>query len=80
MTLNRTTRYFPALALSGRCDLSRRVFASSERRVSRSAEGLQTALMQIEKVLGSRLLSKNGKGGPVGVVPVCVSAPRTAPQ
>lgn len=40
---------------------------------AQNAEAVQTAVVQIEEVLGSRLLSKNGKGPPVGVVPPCVA-------
>jgi hypothetical protein len=47
---------------------------------ARNAETVQTAVVQIEKVLGSRLLSKNGKGHRVGVVPPCIAVPRTAPR
>jgi hypothetical protein len=48
------------------------------RLTARNAEVMQTALVQIERVLGSRLLSKNGKSRRVGVVPACVAVPRTA--
>jgi hypothetical protein len=48
------------------------------RLTARNAEVIQTALVQIERVLGSRLLSKNGKSRQVGVVPACVAVPRTA--
>jgi hypothetical protein len=47
---------------------------------AQNAETLQTAVVQIEKVLGSRLLSKNGEVRPVSVVPPCVPAPRTGQQ
>lgn len=47
---------------------------------ARNAETVQTAVMRIEKALGSRLLFKNGKVYPVGVVPPCVAVPRTAPR
>jgi hypothetical protein len=44
---------------------------------ARNAEAVQTAVAQIEKVLGSRLLSENGKVRAVSVVPPCVAVPRT---
>jgi hypothetical protein len=44
---------------------------------ARNAEVVQTAVAQIEKVLGSRLLSKNRKGYPVSVVPPCVAVRST---
>jgi hypothetical protein len=47
---------------------------------ARNAEVVQTAVMQIEKALGSRLFLKNGKSHPVGIVPSCVAVPRTAPR
>jgi hypothetical protein len=47
------------------------------RLAARNAETVQTAVAQIEKALGSRLLSKNGTGGSVGVVPPCIAVPPT---